>query len=549
MKKLVYTLLALITLIILIYSILWFWIFNSLANTLTKEFAGQSVNGKLIGIDEYSFGLSKISASGFPFKFAIKIINWYEENSLSKIEFKSPIYVGYDFFKQNLFISYSGDAVGRHKPLIGGFGAKFHSDDYQISIKIPLSFKLFKIFIDGKSPFEIINFIKKIELKSQKTQIFDLIDNQKLYDEDHSNCSLSIDTIKYYTNIEDFIANPPQKLNITYSTKILDSQLQHKLIPSGLLLYRFAWPIAIAIDSKFYVKTNSATLDNWFKDFEVNAIYFKSSNSFHNSEGNFLYKTVENNIKNNLKANNNDIIFKLDGRIDLKAGFSDQVFDYLNYLAVSAPNFSQAYNYVTDIKYIVDNRDIFSLGEFENRQYKLSYDMEMRHKLNETIVSINDFSIFSGDTGISLNNISTMKLLQNLNSKGLLAINNYPKIIDIFTKYFGHLSRFKTFSDETKEIYTTTIKGFLKNISDHPNSTSNNISLDCEIDFADINKAKIGTLTDLNKFLPLFYLELYKHAITKVQPSDDRIIRLQQLIPDFHDHQKLFQQFMIQPIE
>jgi len=549
MKKLIYSLLALISLIILIYSILWFWIFNSLANTLTKEHAGRSINGQVIGMEQYSFGFSKISAYGFPFKFAIKIINWYEENSVSKIEFKSPIYLGYDLFKQSFFLSYSGNAIGWHKPLQGGFGANFYSDYYQISIKMPLSFELFKIFINKKPPFEIINFIKKIELRSDKTQIFDLIDKQKLYDEDHSYCALSLDTTEYYTDIDDFINNPPKKINITYSTKILDSQLQYKLIPSGLLLYRFAWPIAVAINSKFYIKTNSTTLYDWFKDFEIHASYLKTSNNFHNLESNFLYKIRNNSINNKAIATNNNIIFKLDGQIDLKPGFSDQLFNALSYLAMFIPQMPQTYNYINDIKYIIDNKDKFNLAEFEKRQYRLSYDMEVQHTLNEALVKINDFSIFSEDTGIRLNNTSTKQLFQKLDSKGLLALNNYPKIIDIIAKYFGHLGRFKTFSDETKEIYVAAIKSFLKNISDHPNSTSNNISLECEIDFSDIDKAKIGSLGDINKLWPLFYIELYKQALTKIQPGDNSLIRLQQLIPDFNNHQKLFQELMIQPLE
>ena len=68
-------------------------------------------------------------------------------------------------------------------------------------------------------------------------------------------------------------------------------------------------------------------------------------------------------------------------------------------------------------------------------------------------------------------------------------------------------------------VYKEGIKYFMKTVSDHPDSNSGDIRFEYKLDSNNIEKGKIGTV-DLNKFLPLYYLALYKKASEKIQVGD-----------------------------
>jgi hypothetical protein len=152
--------------IILAYSGLWFAIIFSLSHSINQKYAGTDLNIEETDNNsnqQYLIKFSKVQPYGFPFKLGVSVINWQEESINRAIEFTSPINIGYDLLKQNLFINFSGEAFGRFKPVQRGFGVRFYNDNCVLSAKIPLNFKLFEIVRSKKDLFEVINLIENIK--------------------------------------------------------------------------------------------------------------------------------------------------------------------------------------------------------------------------------------------------------------------------------------------------------------------------------------------------------------------------------------------------
>ncbi|WP_341793983.1 MULTISPECIES: hypothetical protein [unclassified Rickettsia] len=544
MKKKLKLVLIIAATIILIYSGIWFAILISLSNSINQQYSNRYIDAKIFNNNEqYFIKFSKVRPYGFPFKFAIAIINLSEESSTRKVEFNSPIHIGYDLLAQHLFLSFRGEAIGRHKPVERGFGVKFNNKESILSAKIPLNLKLFKILWQKKDLFEIINLIEIFKFRSNKVEIFDLIDNQKLYDEDYTLFSLAFDKSKYYLDKEDFLENLPQKLDITYATKISESNLENRTIPAGLLLYRFAWPEKFTFDSKFYIETKATNFNDLAKDLEIKIDYAKIVSDSYEGSASLLYKGKLEDL------GNNNIALKIDSKIKLNQGFIERLLN-----TIKTYNNKQAYllklakldNTNEELVYIINNKDKFDFTPLENRVYTFTLDVDLVTELNRvTRAQINNLSLFSGSSGFNLTNETTVNILKKSASKGIIIFNNYLKIIDIIGPYFYNLGRFKDFSDESRAVYKDALKAFLRTISDHPNSNSTDISFEYELDLANSNNSKIGKIDDINNIMPLYYLSLYKSAVEKVEPGDNIKEKMQELIPDFNKHQKILEQLML----
>ena len=64
-------------------------------------------------------------------------------------------------------------------------------------------------------------------------------------------------------------------------------------------------------------------------------------------------------------------------------------------------------------------------------------------------------------------------------------------------------------------------------------------------DLSDLNKTKIGTIDDINKILPLYYLSLYQAAVKEVKAGDNLKEKIMELIPDFKEHRKILEKCML----
>lgn len=539
MKKTLKIILFTTAFITLAYSILWFGILFSISHSINQKYSDTYIN--IDDSKQYFIKFSKVKPYGFPFKFGISFINWEEESINRKIEANTPINIGYDLLKQNLFLSFSGEAFGKFKPTQRGFGVKFYNDNCMLSAKMPLNFKLFKI-VKEKKLFEVINFIKDIKFTSGKVEIFDLVDNKKLYEEDHTLFTLVFDKSKYYTSKQDFLDNIPQKLEINYDTEIVQSDLEDRIIPAGLLLFRLAWHSNFTFSANFLVTANNPNFKDFAKDLTIKVTNARiNSNNFENNI-NLLYQGKLDDL------GNNNINLLIDSKFKLRQGFITGLLDFIKkyydrqtYLLKILDN--ELYKDFNDkLNYILNNSRQFDFSILEDREYDFKLNASLFTELNKlTRAQINGLSLYSKETGFNITNETVVNIFKDSYSKGDVIANNYAKIIEVLSAYI-----YKNFSEESKEIYKNAFISFLKTISDHPNSSNLiDVSFEYKIDLSNFNKTKIGTIDDINKIIPLYYLSLYKAAIQKVKTGDNLKEKIIELIPDFKEHQKILEGCML----
>lgn len=540
MKKTLKVIFCISTLAVLIYSILWFAILLLLSNSINQKYSDTDFN--IDNSQQYFVKFFKVKPYGFPFKLGVSIINWQEESVNRKVEFNSPINIGYDLLKQQIFINFSGEAVGRFKPTQRGFGVKFYSDNCILLAKIPLSFRLFEIIKEKKDFFEIINFIEDIKFTSNKAEIFDLVDNKKLYEEDHTLFTLTFDKSKYYTSKQDFLDNIPQQLEINYDTEIIQSDLEDRIIPAGLLLYRLAWHNNFKCSANFLVIAGNPNFKDFAKDLTIKMTNAQiNSNSFENNI-NLLYKGE----LDGLGSNNVNLL--IDSKFKLKQGsitnflnFIRKYYDRQNYLLTIKDNESYK-DLNSKLSYLLDSSQQFDFSILENLEYDFKLNASLFTELNKlTRVQINALSLYSKGTGFDITNETVVNIFKDSYSKGDIIANNYPKIMEVLSSYI-----YKDLSAESKEVYKNAFISFVKAISDHPNSSNlTDVSFEYKFDLSDLNKTKIGTIDDINKILPLYYLSLYQAAVKEIKTGDNLKEKIMELIPDFKEHKKILEKCML----
>ncbi|WP_419235560.1 hypothetical protein [Rickettsia endosymbiont of Nabis limbatus] len=540
MKKTLKIIFFVSILAVLTYGILWFAILFSLSNSINQKYSDTYLN--IDDSQQYFVKFSKAKPYGFPFKFGISIINWQEESVNRKIEFNSPINIGYDLLKQQIFVDFSGEAVGRFKPIERGFGVKFYNDNCILSAKMPLSLGLFKIVKEKKDFFEIINFIEDVKFTLNKAEIFDLVDNKKLYEEDHTLFNLEFDKSKYYTSKQDFLDNIPQKLEINYDTEIIHSDLEDRIIPAGLLLYRLAWHNNFKFSANFLITAGNPNFKDFAKDLTIEITNAQiNSNSFENNI-NLLYKGKLDGL------GNNNVNLLIDSKFKLKQdsitsflSFIRKYYDRQNYLLTLSDN--ESYKSLNSkLSYVLDSNQEFDFSILENREYDFKLNASLFTELNKlTRAQINALSLYSNRTGFNITNETLVSVFKDSYSKGDIIANNYPKIMEVLSSYIN-----KNLSEESKEIYKNAFISFFKTISDHPNSSNlTDVSFEYNFDLSDLNKTKIGTIDDINKILPLYYLSLYQAAVKEVKTGDNLKEKIMELIPDFKEHQKILEKCML----
>lgn len=538
---------------IFIYTLGWFISLLFLSHAINKQFANLDINTKAIGTgEEFYVRFSNVALYGFPFKIAIKINNYQEESSSSKIGCKSPIYLGYDLIRQGFFGNYSGEILANYKPIQAGFGSKILSDNYLFFIKLPLKYKLLKnIFSDEKNWFEIINFVKFIELKSNKIEIYDLVDNSKLYDQDYKITNITFKKRKYYNTLVDLLNNIPSRLEIFQKNKINYAVWDRKISPASLL-FGIHWPIFLNGENRLYINFHNPIFENLSNDLEI-GFNSNSTSNIHSGQVNALYR-------GKLHKLDADVSLKLFANLSLNKGFFDAIFNFLKYLnnysertlANEKPNILKNGSNGDVVKLFLDNLQSkinnSNLKKLEAKNYEIDANINLINLNNSLKFKFYNLSIFSGQTGFRLNTEGRFDKSLQYFTKGLVSFDNYNKIIDHFISD-DMFSATQNYSQESRSLYSETLKYFLKNISDHPKSLSNNISLAFEVDSTDMDKGKVG-LAEIKNLKKLFNLALYKKAIERMKTGENAKEKIKELLPNLNeDQQKALEQIISNPTQ
>lgn len=521
MRKLLIIFVSVLLIFLVCYTIFWFWAMHSITAEINNRYADKNIDISNIAVkfssneNNYKFSssskslntlkLEKVEPYGFPFKFAIKAIGITQDTDKTHITLHSPLLIGYDIIKKNVFISYVGDCTSNYIDNSIMLGVLAKIANLSITAQWDLNSSLPGLLSNKKSKKLIPNLIKQlsnINVATNDIKIYALNTNEILYDEDHTNIDLFIE------NSNDDNIQIPQRIDIFVDNKFNNA----KTLPD-LLIY--GYPEVIDFDMNnavvkmsIYLQTASKSFDN-IEDLEIGITdaHFASAQDDFNLTG--LFKT--NSI--------NDMQLQINFDFQPKSGyFKMLITDYIKYLLTQKQLDNIGFITFNDI----DLDSVFhALQNLESNKYNFELDVSFTSDKDRISFDLKNISLFTDQIGLRLSNHTVIPATANLydwNTSGILAIHNYPIIVDEVTRYIYSTNGIYKDSIPETDILSKSTKTFLRLISDHPNSNSHDISFEYDIHGLNIPLGKIGS-TKIGEFLVTYYVSLYKELMSTKNPK------------------------------
>ncbi len=512
------------------YSFGWYYAASRITKEVNMLYSGHEF--PMLNTNQQNIHVSfvKATSSGFPFEMAISLHGFKEEGREAVISYNNPINIGYNLLSQNIYVSYNGEIDSTYKPIIRGFGAKLKIKDYLIKTSVTLQ-NIINIIIEGADPAEILNHIKAIYISTSKVQIFDKQEEELFYDKNYEKLKITFVPAKYYRQIDDFINNIPQEYTINYLIKTKPVKFAARKIPVSLFYGFSMLPSDFKASMQVSIKTKAKTFPNFAKNLEVQATGNMSANKIDVSSIMLDFKT------GNVKANKNIQLLS-----EIKFSIKDGLFDdfFKKYDSVKQQILSLPGGFVLnqEMIYIIANKEAFRFKDLENSDYELKVDFNSKvNSVNmSSVVKLNNFSIYSGDSGFKLSNDSIIKLAsKNWRSQGVLLLKNYPKIVDFSSGYIYRFGKFRFLNDKARKLYVKVNKDFLKKISDYPDSTSNDLSFEYNIDSKNITASKIGNIK-ISQMFELYQLTLYQKLFGDIDPHGNILKQMKKTLPNLDEN-------------
>jgi hypothetical protein len=534
--KLIKIIVSILILLLLSLVGMWHYVTNKVATELNEKYAGKefAVNG--IDKTSYFITFDKVVPSGFPYKISWKAMGWKEESKRAEIIYSSPLEFGYDLLLQRAFVNYNGEIVASYKPAKHGFGSRLTIENYNILIDLPLSTELFKMLKDRKDPLQLINHISDIKISTGKVEIFDLVDNEKFYDKEFERTKLSFVPTKTYENMDDLLSNIPQEYKINYTVKTKPIKAVIRRLPVSLFYGFSSLPAGFDLTLVAEVKTKSKNFDEFMKEVDIKADIACKSNYIDLSDVKLSYKS---------KNFSNEFVLDVSSKIKTKADLFDMIFK--TYDLYSPMLLKSPIGGVVDheIRYIIQNKEAFKFKDLENSSYDFGLKMNSSITKNKKYLKIEDFSILSDKSGIRLRHEmeSSFGFKNGWFANGVLYLTNYPSVVEFSSGYIYRFGKFKFLNDEARQLYVDVNKAFLKDISDHPGSSSNDLSFEYKIDSNHKEQAKIGSIK-VDQLAQLYSLMLYKKLFDKVGVGGDVLARMREILPQIDGNEPLLQKIL-----
>jgi len=512
----------------------WYYFTGKIVSDINDNYAGKKL--EILGPKEvkYTVSFDKVTSYGFPFEIAFKVHSWKEETKDGETSYKEPITVGYNLILGHLFASYEGEIEALFKPIKHNFGAKVNLKGYSLTLSVPFSKSLFTTLSSMKDPFELINHIGTFKVSAKKAEIFDLVDGEKFYDKEYESLQASFVSDHKYTSMNDFLRNIPSGYQIDYTLKSSDTKTLKRQLPITLFYSFSMLPSGFDVSANIDIKTPAKEFAKMNKAFDLNAKIKLSDGNFEIPSSKFAYK---------VNGVNSKIL--LDSNLRLENGFFDRLFDSYKTTSPYIQKMTGGAMIDREIKYIIHNKDVFKFKDLENVIYNINLDLTSASKDGNMKGNVNNFSIFSKDTGFRLKQESNSNE-RNPNIwdvKGLLLLQNYPAIVDFSSGYIYRFGKFKFLNDEARKLYVDVNKAFLRKISDHPESSSNDISFEYSAESTKLFDSKIGNAS-VSQMAAIYQSILYSSLLGKVGLEGDVLERMKKIIPDLDTNSKILQQIL-----
>ncbi len=527
------------------YCSCWYYIISNIRNDINARYATQKIYVKaLVNTEEYFITFDKASITGFPFDMALNLHGWKEESKGALISYHSPIKIGYSFTNQHAYIAYDGEIDAAYKPLASSFGAILKIKNYLIKLDIPLTRKLLSAISKMTDSGELVNYIKGIEVATGGVQITDKQENELFSDKEYEKLNFTFVPAKYYLTLQDLLNEIPSEYTVNYSVKTKPVKFSFRPIPVSLLYGFFNLPSDFSASGKVKIKTEAKKAEELFSNFNAEVEVAFSAPKIDLNSFKLLFKTGLSPEK--LKGT----ALSIDSKIRLKDSFFEELFK--KYEAIKPRVISTHAGRLVDqeVSYIISNKDIFRFKDLENSDYFLNLDLETTNNSKGPLVKLNDFSIYSGESGFKLTYRSQFNYMNGTNWKadGVLLIKNYPVVVDFNSNYILRFGDFRFLSDPARNLYIDVNKAFLKQISDYPTSTSNDLSFDYSISTDNWSEGKIGS-SKIVQLPELYKILLYKKLFNVIDLHGDILIQIKKLLPNLDENEPVFKKILAQIIE
>ncbi len=527
------------------YCSCWYYIISNIRNDINARYATQKIYVKaLVNTEEYFITFDKASITGFPFDMALNLHGWKEESKGALISYHSPIKIGYSFTNQHAYIAYDGEIDAAYKPLASSFGAILKIKNYLIKLDIPLTRKLLSAISKMTDLGELVNYIKGIEVATGGVQITDKQENELFSDKEYEKLNFTFVPAKYYLTLQDLLNEIPSEYTVNYSVKTKPVKFSFRPIPVSLLYGFFNLPSDFSASGKVKIKTEAKKAEELFSNFNAEVEVAFSAPKIDLNSFKLLFKTGLSPEKRKGTA------LSIDIKIRLKDSFFEELFK--KYEAIKPRVISTHAGRLVDqeVSYIISNKDIFRFKDLENSDYFLNLDLETTNNSKGPLVKLNDFSIYSGESGFKLTYRSQFNYMNGTNWKadGVLLIKNYPVVVDFNSNYILRFGDFRFLSDPARNLYIDVNKAFLKQISDYPTSTSNDLSFDYSISTDNWSEGKIGS-SKIVQLPELYKILLYKKLFNVIDLHGDILIQIKKLLPNLDENEPVFKKILAQITE
>ena len=446
-----------------------------------------------------------------------------EDNEYSNIQHQAPILFGYNLIRQQIFVNYKGTSIAHFKPLESGFGSKVLGE-YNYFINFPLSKKNIRSIIKESNLSAIINF-DSLELRIKDLKVYDIVDSSLLLESPRAFFSLSLKEKGYYNSIDEFLNNIPKLYKLHSVTNFSNVVANRSIIAPFSLVYGFIPNRSLDCKVDMTLKTTANTAKEIVNNMNVDSTIKCAGKTF-NIDINGTTKTT--NFSNN---EDRSLALKFDANVLLNSTIIKTAATYskalMQYVSKSTPERSLFASKTIELL----DKAIESEKIPPSNQVQVGIDANFKQENNIKKIDAKNLSLFFSDNGVATTttiNIDSTK--HELYTQGMLSMYKAKGLINVISEYITPLM-FKNSEDIDKDFVIAFYNRFLRNISNHPQSTSDDLVFDFEYSSHEPKNTKISN-KDLQKKISKYYTTLYQQAIKHALHDSNFIEKLKQLIPD-----------------
>lgn len=454
--------------LISLYSISWYvlsWI-------LCKELGRYSseLKVRLINTDvTYSF--QKAMPYGFPFKIGAKIIGLHEDAQTYHTSHEGVVTLGYDLIKQGAFFENIGQSTARVKPFDSGFGSVVNIDSSYF-VKLGLIKTFYQLSIKQIPIFELVNFIDYIRFASKNARVYDLTNQELIFDHDFIKFSLNWDKSKYYHSLDEMLKDIPDNYSINVQVAIGEVAPRRAVIAPLSLVYLSLPPIDnVNINFVANLATNkiNPTPADLLNNFKLNIQALEL-------DGKDASGKVKLSTEVQRSQQNEDGSFDIEADLNFKN--LHNLTKYLELINKQSPELE-----------ILKNQDLIQILE---QPYDIKTSISGKYKLSPKInkLTIDNLDFMLDDIGFNLKADTALSDAKQWHFDGSLLLLKPDSVL----RKIMAIAAIYTKADigERERRVSDTVR-ILKAISNHPTSESRDISIDFSFS-NDMNSSRIGTI-------------------------------------------------------